>query len=81
MVWAKSHFMCLGQNTANESFVYNYSEAKRRENIKRSIDNKLRLKSHIKNLCEKSSQKIWALSQLINCLNDSEKKLIFNTLI
>ena len=30
------------------------------------IDNKLRFKSHIKNLCKKSSQKIWALSCLIN---------------
>ena len=35
------------------------------------IDNKLRLKSHVKILCKKASQKIWALSRLI----------IFNALI
>ena len=33
------------------------------------INNKLRFKSHVKNLCKKSSQKIWALSSLINYLN------------
>ena len=54
MVWAKSHFMCLGQNTANETFVYNYSEAKRRENIKRSIDNKVILKTYVKSLLKRS---------------------------
>ena len=30
------------------------------------IDNKLRLKSHVKDLCKRASQKIWALSRLIN---------------
>ena len=45
------------------------------------IDNKLRFKSHVKNLCKKASQKIWALSRLINYLNDSKKKIIFNALI
>ena len=38
------------------------------------IDNKLRFKSHEKNLCKKTSQTIRALSRLINYLNDSEKK-------
>ena len=45
------------------------------------IDNKLWFKSHVKNLCKKVFQKIWALSRLINYLNDSGKKMIFNTLI
>ena len=45
------------------------------------IDNKLRFKSHVKSLCKKASQKIWALSSLINYLSDSKKKIIFNTLI
>ena len=45
------------------------------------IDNKLRFKSHVKNLCKKASQKVWALSRLINYLNDSDKKMLFNALI
>ena len=40
----------------------------------KTIDDKLSFKSHVKNLCKKASQKIWALSRLTNCLNDSEKK-------
>ena len=28
-----------------------------------AIDNKLKFKSHVKNLCKKASQKIWALSR------------------
>ena len=80
----KCHFMCLGQNTVNETFAYNYTETKnsKEEKILRiSIDNKLRFKSHMKNLCKKASQKMWALSRLINYLNDSEKKMIFNALM
>ena len=45
-----------------------------RENIRSNIDNKLRFKSHVKNLCKKASQNIWALSRLINYLNDSAKE-------
>ena len=67
----------------NESFVYDNIEMKNSKNEKLLgviIENKLRFKSHIKNLCKKASQKIWALSRLINYLNDSEK-MIFNALI
>ena len=45
------------------------------------IDNKLRFETHVKDLCKKASQKIWALSRLINYLNDSKKKIISNALI
>ena len=65
----KCHFMCLGQNTVNEIFVYDKIEMKnsKEEKILRLIiDNKLRFKSHAKNICKKASQKIWALSRLIN---------------
>ena len=31
-----------------------------------TIDNKLRFKSHVKGLCKRASQKIWAVSCLIN---------------
>ena len=77
-------FMCLGQNTVNEAFVYDNIEMKNSKEEKILgviIDNKLRFKSHVKNLCKKASQKIWALSRLINYLNDSKKKMIFNALI
>ena len=39
-----------------------------------TIDNKLKFKSHVRNLCKKASKKIRALSRLTNYLNDSEKK-------
>ena len=77
-------FMCLGQNTVNEIFVYDNIDKKNSKVEKILgiiIDNKLRFKSHIKNLCKKASQKIWALSCLMNYLSDSKKKIIFNALI
>ena len=76
--------MCLEQNTVNEKFVYDNIEMKNSKEKKISgviIDNILRFKSHVKNLCEKASQKTRTLSCLINYLNDSEKKMIFNALI
>ena len=74
----KCHFMCLRQNTVNETFVYdNEMKSSKEEKILGVIfDSKLRFKSHVKNLCKKASQKIWALSRLINYFNDSEKKII-----
>ena len=57
--------MCLGQNTANETLVYDNTEIKnsREEKILVVIiENELRFKSHVKNQCKKASQKIWALS-------------------
>ena len=68
----------------NESFVYDNIDMKNSKNEKLLgviIENKLRFKSHIKNICKKASQKIWALSRLINYLGDSEKKMISNALI
>ena len=46
-----------------------------------TIDNKLKFKSHVKNLCNKGSQKIWASSLLTNYLSNSEKKTTFNAII
>ena len=69
--------MCLGQNTVNEIFVYDNTDIKNHKEEKILgviIDNKLRFKSHVKNLCKKASQKIWALLRLINYLNDSAKE-------
>ena len=45
------------------------------------IDNKLNFKNHISELCKKISQKIAAFSRLSSHLNNSEKKLIFNSII
>ena len=77
-------FICLGQNTVNEAFVYDNIEMKNSKEEKILgviINNLLRFKSHAKNLSKKASQKIWALSRLINYLNDSKKKMIFNALL
>ena len=38
------------------------------------FDNKPKFKSHMKNLCKKTSQKIWGLSHLANYFISSEKK-------
>ena len=46
-----------------------------------NIDNKLTLKSHIKNLCKKGSQKISTLFRLSNHLNDSQKRLVLNSIV
>ena len=80
----KCHFMCLRENTVNETFVYDNTEmksSKEKKILEVIIDNELRFKIHVKNLCKKASQKIWALSRLINYLNYSEKKMILNALI
>ena len=63
------HFMCLGKNTVNKTFVCDNTEMKNSKEVKILgviIDNKLRFKSRVINLCKKASQKIWALSSLIN---------------
>ena len=78
------HFMCFGQNTVNETFVYDNIELKSSKEEKILgviIDNKLRFKSHVKNLCKKTSQRIRALSCSMHYLKDSEKKMIFNALM
>ena len=45
------------------------------------IDNKLNFKIHISELCKKDSQKIVTLSRLSSYLHNSEKKIIFNSII
>ena len=72
--------MRVGQNAVNEIFVYYNTEMKKSKEEKILgviIDNKLRFKSQVKYLCKRASQKIWALSCLINYLNDSKKKMLF----
>ena len=70
----KSHFMCLGKDTWNGTFNFKgliMKNSKEQTILGVTIDNKLALKSHIKNLCKKASQKLGTLSRLSNHLNDS----------
>ena len=82
----KCHFMCLAKDTRNETFIFkglvmkNSKEQKMLGVTMLELDNKLTFKSHSKNLCKKASQKIGALSRLSNHLNDSQKRLILNSI-
>ena len=49
----KCHFMCLGQNIVHQTFVNIEMKNGKEEKILGVImDNKLRFKSHVKNLCK-----------------------------
>ena len=76
--------MCLGKDTENETFFFNnfiFNNSNEEKILGIIIDNKLTFKSYIKILCKKAAQEIGALSRLLNHLNDSQKRLIFNTII
>ena len=78
------HFMYFGKNTGNETFIFKGSVMKNSKEQKMlgvTIDNKLTFKSHIKNLCKEASQKIGALSSLSHHLNDSQKRLVLNSIV
>ena len=80
----KYHFICLGNNTKNETFLFHnilMENSKEKKILGVIIDNKLNFKSHVSELCKKPSQKIAALSRLSSYLHSSEKKVIFNTII
>ena len=73
------HFMCLGRNTENQTFLFKIKIMKNSEKqkIPESItDNKLNFKSQAKNSCEKAPQKIWDLASLSRYLNVARKSLI-----
>ena len=55
--------------------------SKERKILGVTIDNKLTFKSDIKNLGEKTSQKIGALSRFSNHLNDYQKRLDLNYIV
>ena len=80
----KCHFMCLRNNTENETFLFHnilMENSKEQKITDVIIDNKLNYKSHMSELCKKSSQKIAASSKLSRYQHNSEKKLIFNSII
>ena len=73
--------MCLDKNIDNEIYFFNNTEMKNSSEEKMlgiTIDNKrvkwhVNIQKNVKNLCEKASQKIWALSRLTKYLNNSKK--------
>ena len=70
----KCHFMCLGKNTENETFIFKdtiMNNSKEEKILGVTIDNRLTFSSHIRELCKKASHKISALSGISNQLNDS----------
>ena len=73
----KCLFMCLGKNTEKETFIFKdtiMSNSKEENILGVTINNKLTFSSHIRELCNKYSQKISSLSRISNSLNNSEKK-------
>ena len=57
----KCHFMCLGNNTENKTFLFHnilMENSKEQQIFGAIIDNKLSFKSHISELCKKACQKV-----------------------
>ena len=80
----KCHFVCLGKDTRNETCIFKglvMKNSKEQKMLEVTIDNKLTFESHIKNLCKKASQKTGASSRLSNHLNDSQKRLVLNSIV
>ena len=78
--------MCLGNNTENKTFLFHnilMESSKEQKTLGVIIDNELNFKSYISELCKKVSQKIATLSsyRLSSYLPNSEKKLIYNSII
>ena len=73
----------LDKDTENETFIFNnfiFSYSNKDKMLEITIGNKLTCTTDINILCKKASQKIGALSRLLNHLNDSQKRLIFNSI-
>ena len=65
----KCHFISLGKDTENETFIFNnfiFNNSNEEKILGITIDNKLTFKGHIKILCRKAAQKMGALSRLLN---------------
>ena len=71
----KCHFMCLENNTENETFLFRnilIENSKEQKILCFIIDNKLNFKSNVSELRKRASQKIAALSRLSSYLHNSE---------
>ena len=65
----KCHFMCFGNNTENETFLFHnilMENSKEQKILDVAIDNQLNFKSHVSELCRKFSQKFAALFTIIH---------------
>ena len=63
----KCHFMCLGKNTENETFIFKdtiTNNSKEEKILGVIIDNRMTFSSHIRELCKKASQKLLALPKI-----------------
>ena len=50
----QDHFMCLGQDEENETFLFNnfiFNNSNEEKKLETTVDNKLTFKGHIKILC------------------------------
>ena len=80
----KCHFMCIGKDGKNETFTFKdvcYKSSKEEVILGITIDNKLSFDSHIRKMCNKSGQKLNALSRITTFLNKDKKGIIFNAMI
>ena len=76
--------MYLGNNTEDETLLFNnivMENSKEQKIHSVIIDNELNFKSHINQLYQKASQKIVAFSRLCSYLHNSEKKIIFRSVM
>ena len=72
----KCHFMCLGKDTENQTFIFNnfiFNNSNEDKILGITNNNKLTLTGHINILCRKAAQKVGSLSRLLNHLSDSQK--------
>ena len=59
--------MCFGKNTENEIYFFNNTKMKNcsdKKILRATIDNNLKFKSHVKNLCKKPLQKMCGLCHI-----------------
>ena len=80
----KCYFTCYGKNTENETLIFNnliFNNSNEEKIHGSTLNNNLTSKSHIKILSRKAAKKMGALSWLLNHLSDSQKRLIFNSIV
>ena len=72
----KYHFICLGNNTENKTFLFNINlmeNSNEQKILGLIIANQLNFKSQVNELCNKVSQKIGALCRLLSYLKNYQK--------
>ena len=64
----KCHFLCLGKDTENETFIFNnfiFNNSNEEKILGIALDKELTFKTHIKILHKKAAQKIGSKHQII----------------